>query len=74
MHTFEKGDWVILHNGDFSGFVEIKHMQHDHVLGSMKVPFAVLEALVAEKVRQDRIAELEQAAPSELLGGKKLRW
>jgi len=70
MHTFEHGNWVVNHNGDFSGFVEIKHMQHEFVLGSMKVPFAVLECLVAEKIRAEKIAELEQMSAVELLGGK----
>lgn len=71
MHTLEYDDWVINHNGDFSGFVEIKHMQHDFVLGSMKVPFAILECLVAEKVRRNKIEKIEQMSAVELLEGNE---
>ena len=51
-------------NGDFSGEVIIWLPQGR---GSFAVPFVVLETIVAEKVRRQRISALEDASPSELL-------
>ena len=64
MHTLTCDPFAINYNGDFSGDVIIRHRQTG---GSFTVPYSVLEELVAEKVRQDRIATLEQATTEELL-------
>lgn len=64
MHTMEfYSRWRIHHNGDFSGDVTL--VSPDGV--ETTVPFAHLFALVAEKVRRDRIATLEQADTKQLL-------
>lgn len=65
MHTMEfVGGWVVNHNGDFSGDVELR--APGHPTGVTKVPFMVLQAVVAEKIRLERIAALEQASDAEL--------
>jgi hypothetical protein len=66
MHTMEfVGGWIAHHNGDFSGDVEL------HSPGTPTqvtvVPFLIIQQIVAEKVRRDRIAKLEEAGPAELL-------
>lgn len=72
MHSFKQGDWAIIHNGDYSGNVEIKKFDSKNpdfkpALAQITVPFALLEAFVAEKYRSDRIAELEQMSAEDLL-------
>lgn len=56
--------WTANHNGDFSGEVFLRPQggQDDVV-----IPFDVLAALVAEKIRRDRIAALENMTTGQLL-------
>lgn len=55
MHSFDFGEYTIHHNGDFSGDVIVD--RNDETVA--KVPFVVMLAAVGEKVKQDRIAKLE---------------
>lgn len=66
MHSmdFDSG-WVANFNGDFSGDVELR--APGHPTGITNVPFRVLQAIVAEKVRRTRISMLEDAADEDLL-------
>lgn len=57
-----------LHNGDFSGDVEIRQYDKNYDYASVTLPFEDLVALVAECVRDKAIAALEQADPHEILG------
>lgn len=65
MHTLEIEGWIVHHNGGFDGDVEL------HAPGTPShvtvVPFSVLAAIVAEKIRADRISALEDAEPRDLL-------
>ena len=63
MHTMEEQGWRITYNGDFSGEIRFASPQGD----KSRLPFTVLEAVVAEKVRGERIERLEQASAQELL-------
>lgn len=66
MHTMEfMGGWVVQHNGDFSGTVELRAPGSPTLV--LEVPYLVLQAVVAEKVRRDRIAKLEDAKDEDLL-------
>jgi hypothetical protein len=58
MHTLEREGWVLHFNGDFSGDVELRSPGTPTQV--TVVPFTVLQAIVAEKVRLDRIADLEE--------------
>lgn len=60
--TLEDG-WLAHFNGDFSGMIEF--VRRDGV--AVFLPFSIIEAVVAEKLRRDRIAQLEEASPKELL-------
>lgn len=65
MHSMEMEGWVAHFNGDFSGNVELRSPgTPTHVTD---VPFVVLQAIVAEKVRRERISALEQAPDQDLL-------
>lgn len=64
MHTLMIGCYAIQHNGDFSGSVILRNKETGR---SSTIAFSVLEELVAEKLRADRIARLEQATTEELL-------
>lgn len=72
MHTLHvDGGYLVVHNGDFSGDVMIrtpKGSAHHEEGAEHWIPFHVLEAVVAEKIRADKIAVLEQAEAGELLG------
>ena len=62
-------EFLIHHNGDFSGDCEI----HAGYLGSaptqvMKIPVSVLFQLVAKCVRSQRISTIEQMTDAQLLG------
>lgn len=50
------------HSDAYSGEVEISRGAE-----TMKVPMEALVRLVAEKVRHDKIAELQKAKPSDLI-------
>jgi hypothetical protein len=69
MHMMEINGWTVHHNGDFSGHVEI--VRPDKSLAS-SVPFEVLEAVVAEKIRRERIAALEEAPASFILDERSI--
>lgn len=64
MHNLEINGWNINVNGDFSGDVVIDHPDE---LRRISIPFAILEGIVAEKVRRERIAAIEQMPPTDLL-------
>lgn len=64
MHNLKIGVWSINYNGDFSGSV---FFRKDGVGNWAGIPFTVIEQLVAEKVRAERIAHLEMADTKELL-------
>jgi hypothetical protein len=66
MHMMEfLGGWIVNHNGDFSGDVELRSPWNPTQV--TVVPFGILRAVVAEKVRRDRIAALEQASDEDLI-------
>ena len=65
MHTMEVNGWVVHFNGDFSGDIELR--APGHPTGVTQVPFVVLEEVVAEKVRRERISSLEDMHPKDLL-------
>jgi hypothetical protein len=69
MHATNYGSYTAHHYGDYRGWVEFV----DADTGSrMRVPMHLVVQLVADKVRMAKIAELEQAGPSELIGAKAL--
>lgn len=51
------------HNGDYSGDIIIQRPG----FGEITVPFKGILQLVANYIRQERISQLEQAEPKELL-------
>lgn len=55
--------WTVNFNGDFSGDVEF--VAKDGTRHA--IPFHAVEAVVAEKVKRDRIAKLEDMDPRDLL-------
>lgn len=65
MHSMEINGWTVHFNGDFSGDIELH--APGFPTGVTKVPFEVLAEVVAEKVRRDRISELENASAEEIL-------
>lgn len=56
-----------IHHGDFSGDVEF--FEDGKTLGT--IPAFAIEQLVANRVRQDRVAMLEQANWHEILYGRR---
>jgi hypothetical protein len=64
-HTTNHGGTRFIHNGDYSGEVEIQHSDQEAVW----VPFSDLLQFVADYVRQEKIAKLEQASGREVLLG-----
>ncbi len=64
MRTLNTDSYTVNYNGDFSGDVILRHKESG---SSFTIPFNVLEELVAEKVRADRIGALEEATAEELL-------
>jgi hypothetical protein len=67
MHSFDVGKITFLHNGDFSGDVQIVMPPVHGVRAGLHVPFAALKALVAKYVRQEKISALEHSTDDELL-------
>jgi hypothetical protein len=71
MHSMTFGPYYVHFNGDFSGDVIIT----DHIAtedGSKrrelaKLPYWLLEEIVAEKVRRQRIAALESATRGDII-------
>lgn len=66
MHTTKAGKFLFHHNGDFSGKVLIKNTDSAE---SMAVDFDSLKSLVAEWVRNETIAQIEQLEDDQLLLG-----
>lgn len=70
MHSFTAPSGrTYLHNGDFSGDVTVA-LPLDVVRGDSliaSIPMADLVALVAEKIRRERISELENMTASAIL-------
>lgn len=76
MHTTRshKG-WVFLHNGDFSGNVQLRKIdpntdeveEKDNRHVEVEVPSEVLIHFAAEVVRSRRMSDLEQATPEQIL-------
>jgi hypothetical protein len=56
-----------VHHGDFSGEVRFEAYTPENKLVEVRVPFADLQSLVAEKVRRERIEKLEAADDLDLL-------
>lgn len=79
MHSFTSDNgsgYQVLHNGDFSGDVKIittSEPRKEDWVGTptqwiIELPFDLLAEIVAEKIRSERIAKLEDMGPDELLG------
>ena len=75
-HTSEFGEFYVMHNGDFSGDIQINVRDgntkdgipnYKHVAS---LPYWLIERIVVAKVRQARIEALEDAGAAELLGMK----
>lgn len=66
MHTTESTRFRFHHNGDFSGDV-IAVDKATNV--ETHIPFTDIKTLVAEQVRRERIARLEDASDDEILSG-----
>lgn len=64
MHNMQIKGWNINYNGDFSG--EVSFRQPGAYI-PYEVPFVIIEQIVAEKVRAERIEKLEEATTEELL-------
>jgi uncharacterized protein with beta-barrel porin domain len=67
MHTFSHGPVTIFHNNSLRSTAEVS-VQHDSQGARIDVPQAALIAFVAHLVAGERIAQLEQASPLEVLG------
>ncbi len=68
MHTTRgRAGTVFLHNGGYDGdvIIQTNQMTSD---GEAIVPMADILQLVADQVRSQRIARLEDASPEEILG------
>ncbi len=71
MHTTEIDGFMFVHHGDYSGDVKIWAVGDSpgqHAEPALEIPMTVLVQLVAEYVRAEKIAELEQLAAAALLG------
>ena len=67
MHTTVGKVCLFHHNGDYDGDVEIVDKKDS--TKRVVVPFDELKAVVADKVRQELIRQLEGMDDDELLGG-----
>lgn len=76
MHTTEvDGGITFVHNGDYSGDVRVKipaetalvELHHGSDRIEVRIPFAAMEELVAEKYRSLMIEHLEQAEIAEIM-------
>ena len=73
MHTLKvpgpsgsDGNWIINHNGDFSGVIIIRDYTCE-ARPEIHVPYHVLEAIVAKKIRQEAIEAIEGMDDHDLL-------
>ena len=64
MHHLDIGRWYANFNGDFSGDIEIGGREGQ----KYSIPFYVLAKIVAEKIRREQIAKMENATLEQLLG------
>jgi len=61
--------FIIHHNGDFSGKVIIKEISlGGESIIQHSIPFEVLMTIVSKAVVNKKISELEQKTPKEILG------
>jgi hypothetical protein len=67
MHTFNHGPVTIFHDNDLRG-MRLLQIQTEDSGVRLDVPQAALIAFVAHLVAGERIAQLEQASPLEVLG------
>lgn len=78
MHTFKGKSCTIVHHGDYTGDIEIREGQVEDVAaedeGRPRVTVAAedIAAFVAEYVRLNRIEEIEQMEPDDVLLGIRL--
>ena len=71
MHHMDLGNFSINFNGDFSGDILVDLTNGSGFVGTKRVcemPFMVMAAIVAEKIRREKISALEEASTAELLG------
>lgn len=71
-HTTRVGKTVFIHNGDFSGDVELivdkqQIQKWEHGERTVSVPFEEIKGLVAEYVRQKTLEAVHAADADELL-------
>jgi len=66
MHTTEGKTTRFIHNGDYSGDVELINKKTGKSMG--KVPFDELLMLVADCVRSEKVGRIEAATDKEILG------
>lgn len=63
MHSIQLGDYSIHFNGDFSGHILVDK-QHETSEGRpqrvAEIPFMVMAAVVGEKLRREKMTELER--------------
>lgn len=64
MHTSKYGMTTFIHNGDFSGEIEIRDVRTGK---EIEIPFLDLKCLMAQYVRDKRIAKLEQQTAEDIL-------
>jgi hypothetical protein len=67
-HTTLIGDFAFIHNGDYSGDVEIVRRWDT---GRLTVPVDALLEFVANIVRAELMQSLEDSEPREILGLKR---
>lgn len=70
MHFMKLGNYGINFNSDFSGYIVVKEENGEGFVGvreAARIPFFVMAEIVAEKIRRDRIAKLENAKAEEIL-------
>lgn len=66
MHHLDIGNgWSAIHNGDFSGDIQLLSPNG----GQFVAPYSLLEAVVGAKVRMDRISKIEQMSAKEIIEG-----
>ena len=68
MHTTQSGNTTFIHNGDYSGEVEIIRSDPAGKTTRIIVPFRDLVAIVASAVRQARTTAIEAMNDADLLG------
>lgn len=72
MHTIHIGHYNIHFNGDFSGDILVDRMPAKHADEARPervatIPFMVMLAVVGEKLRREKMAELDDMAPLDVV-------